>query len=225
MKKTIKCLLIFVLIGSVLFALTGCVGKKVSKEYDKDKVVEQKQDIIVEQQPKVEFSMGEWKDNVYTNDFLGLKFKLPEGWTYLSEEEIAQMMSVGTELLNDDQKVAAEIAKLTSVYYMVARNEFTGNNVNIFSEKQFADITTKDYIDALKTQLLAVQAMNYEVKEISKEKVGNIQMDTLTTTGIESGIEFTQKHYIYKIDKYIVGIIATSLDGEKGINEIIECFE
>ena len=226
MKKTIKALLILLLIASMLFVLTGCGDKETAEKEDKEEAVEQKQETNVEQEEKApEFSMGEWNNKVYTNDFLGLKYNLPEGWTYSSEAEIAQMMSVGAELLNDDQKAAAEIAKLTSVYYMVAQDSNTGNNVNIFSEKQLADITIEEYINALETQLLAVQSMNYKVEGTSKEKIGNIEADTLTLSVTASGIEIMQKYYIYKIDKYMIGIIATSLNGETGINEIAKCFE
>ena len=225
MKKTIKYLSILLIVGSMILVLTGCGDKENVKKEDEEEVVEQKQETNVEQEKKVEFSMGEWNGNVYTNDFLGLKYNLPEGWTYSSEEEIAKMMNVGTELLNDDQKVAAEIAELSGVYYMVAQNPTKGNNVNIFSEKQLTDVTTKDYIEALKTQLLALQSMDYEVVGTSKEKIGNIESDTLTLNVEASGVKIMQKYYIYKIDKYMIGIIATSLDGETGINEIVKCFE
>ena len=50
-----------------------------------------------QEEQKVEISMGNWNNNVYTNDFLGLKFNLPEGWTYSSDEEIAEMMNLGIE--------------------------------------------------------------------------------------------------------------------------------
>lgn len=225
MKKTIKYLLILLIVGSMILLLTGCGDKENVKKEDKEKVVEQKQETNAEQEKKVEFSMGEWNNNVYTNDFLGLKYNMPEGWTYSSDEEIAKMMSIGAEMLNNDQKNLAEIAELNGVYYMVAKHPTKGNNVNIFSEKQLTDITTKDYIEALKTQLLALQSMKYEVEGTSKEKIGNIEVDTLTLNVEASGIKIMQKYYIYKIDKYMVGIIATSLDGETGINEIVKCFE
>lgn len=225
MKKIIKGLLIFMLIGSMLFLLTGCGDKEDSKKEDKEDVAEQKQEINAEETEKPEFSMGEWNNNVYTNDFLGLKFNLPEGWSYSSDEEIAEMMNLGVELLNDDQKAAAEISKLSAVYYMVAQSPNKVSNVNILSEKQLTDITTEEYINAVKTQLLSVQSINYEVVGTSEGKIGNIQTNTVTLKANTSGVEIAQKYCVYKIDKYIVCIIATSANGETGINEIMECFE
>lgn len=169
--------------------------------------------------------MGEWKGNTYSNEFLGLKFNLPQGWAYSSDEEIAQMMNVGAELLNDDQKIAAELAKLTSVYYMVANNPNTGDSVSILSEKPMMDVTTEYYLDQLKTQLAAVESMNYEIGDTSKEKVSGKEFETLTVTASMSGIEVAQKYYVCKMDEYFVCIIATSTSGETGINDMIKSFE
>ncbi len=235
MKKTIKSLLILLLVGSMMLALTGCGDKKTARKSDEKEFVETKQEtnVIVEEKQetnvvetaKPEFSMGKWNGNAYTNDFLGLKFNLPQGWTALSDAEIAQMMNVGAELLNDDQKALAQMAELTAVYYMVAKNPNTGNNVTIYSEKQFTEVSAESYIEALKTQLSAVQSINYEVTESSKENVSGIECNTLTLNANMSGVKMIQKYYIYKIDKYIIGIIATSTNGETGINEIASCFK
>ena len=211
MKKTIKGLLIFMLIASMLFVLTGCGDKETAKKEDKEETVEQKQETNIEQEEKTEFSMGEWNNNVYTNDFLGLKFNLPDGWTYSSDEEL--------------EETNKQMAEQNGVGYVTAMDPNTGNNINIFSEKPAIDITTEVYINQLKTKLSAVETVTYEIGETSKEEFAGRECDTLEMTTTMYGVKVTQKYYIYKIDKYIIGIIATSLDGETGINEIIECFE
>lgn len=218
MKKTLKNMLIILLTASMLFLLVGCGNKEESttNNITNEEATEEK---------KVEFSMGEWNDNVYTNEFLGLKFKLPEGWTYASDEEIADMMNLGTEFLNDDQKVAAEVSKLTSAYYMVANDPNTGNNVSIISEKPVMEVYTENYINQLKAQLSAVESINYEIGETSKEKIADREYDTLTASASMSGVKITQKYYIYKMDKYFIGIITTSTTGETALNEMIKSFE
>ena len=35
---------------------------------------------------------GEWVDQVYTNDYLGFSFTLPEGWVSASDEELYSML-------------------------------------------------------------------------------------------------------------------------------------
>lgn len=216
MKKAIKIALIILLATSMLFILTGCGEKKV----ENNSVTNDQQE-----EQKVEISMGNWNNNVYTNDFLGLKFNLPEGWTYSSDEEIAEMMNLGAELLNDDQKAAAELAKLTSVTYVVANNPNTGNNVTIMSEKPAMEVTTEYYINQLKTQLAAVESINYEIGNISKETVAGREYDTLTVTANVSGIELTQKYFVYKMDEYFVCLLITTTNGDTDINNIVKSFK
>lgn len=220
MKKVLKSILAIVLTASMLFVLSGCGNK------EEEKATNDNEKTNVEQENKtVEFSMGSWSDNVYSNDFLGLKFKLPNGWKYASDEEIAEMMNLGAELLNDEQKAAAEISKLNSAYYMVANNPNTGDNISIISEKPAMEVTTEFYINQLKTQLQNVNTINYEIGETSKETVAGKECDTLTVDASMSEVKMTQKYYIYKVDKYVVCIISTSTSGEQKINDMMKNFE
>lgn len=220
MKKILKSMLAIVLTASMLFVLSGCGNK------EEEKATNDNEKTNIEQENKtVEFSMGSWSDNVYSNDFLGLKFKLPNGWKYSSDEEIAEMMNLGTELLNDEQKAAAEISKLNNAYYMVANDPNTGDNISIISEKPAMEVTTEFYINQLKTQLQNVNTINYEIGETSKETVAGKECDTLTVDASMSGVKMTQRYYIYKVDKYVVCIISTSTSGEQKINDIMKNFE
>lgn len=220
MKKILKSMLAIVLTASMLFVLSGCGNK------EEEKTTNDNEKTNVEQENKtVEFSMGSWSDNVYSNDFLGLKFKLPNGWKYSSDEEIAEMMNLGEELLNDEQKAAAEVSKLNSAYYMVANDPNTGDNISIISEKPAMEVTTEFYINQLKTQLQNVNTINYEIGETSKETVAGKECDTLTVDASMSGVKMTQRYYIYKVDKYVICIISTSTSGEQKINDIMKNFE
>lgn len=228
MKKAIKIALMILLVASMLFVLTGC-GKEekvtTNNTNTGNEQVALESENAEKENSKTELSMGEWKGNTYSNEFLGLKFNLPQGWAYSSEKDIAEMMDIGSELLNDDQKIAAELAKLTSVYYMVANNPNTGDSVTILSEKPLQDVTAKYYLDQLKTQLQALESMNYEIGDTSKEKVSGKEFETLTVTASMSGIEVAQKYYVCKMDEYFVCIIATSTSGETAINDIMKSFK
>lgn len=212
MKKTIKGLLILLLIGSMIFVLTGCGDKESVEKADKEEVVEQKQETNVEQEEQtVEFSMGEWNDNTYTNDFLGLKFNLPQGWTYSSDEELEQSNK--------------QMKEQNGVYYVSAIDSSTGNNINIFSEKIATDVTIESYMNELKTQLSALESITYEIGETSKEKISGKECQTLEMVATISGIEVIQKYFTYQVDEYIVSIITTSVTGEDAIDQIMKSFE
>ncbi len=227
MKKMLKGISIILIIASTLILLTGCGKEKEetpkttpNENVNVENNVEEQKDNSAEK-----FSMGEWNNGVYENKFLGLKFKLPDGWTYSSDEEIAKTMNIGKELLNDDQKAAAEIANLTSVYYIMANNPNTGDNISIMTEKPLMEATTEYYLSQLKSQLSSVKSMEYKIGEVTKEKVANIEFDVLTVTAKMSGIELTQKYYIHKMDKYFLDIIVTDVSGKDDIKNITTYFE
>ncbi len=215
MKKTLKNTLVLLIIGAMLFLLTGC-GKKEEESKKEEKPSEDQ---------KVEFSIGKWEDNVYTNDFLGLKFNLPEDWTHYDKEEMAEIMNLGSEVLDDEQKATSEIAKLNSAYYMMVNNPNTADSIAVMSEKSTMDYTTEFYINQLKSQLTSVSSIKYTVEGTSKEQVGNNECDVLTVSATSSGVKVTQKYYVYKVDKYFIAIIATSMTGETGINEMMANFQ
>ena len=172
-----------------------------------------------------DFSIGEWNGNVYTNDFLGISYKLPDGWTKLSDEEIAAVMHLGIEMLNDNQKALADLAKLTVVYYMLAKSPATGENISVFTEKVPVDVTAIYYLENLKAQLPTITAINYTIGEFTKETVGGREYDVLTATAEASGRTLTQKYYCYKLGKYFLSIIASSMNGEKAVDNLIKAFD
>lgn len=172
-----------------------------------------------------ELSMGEWKKNVYTNDFLGIKYRLPEGWTRYGDAEMAEIMQLGTELISDNQKYLAELAKLNLVYYMLVNNPSTGDNIVVLTEKSALDYTVDYYIDAVKTQLQNVDALKYEFSATSKEKIAGVEYNALVATASTGNISMTQKYYARKMGKYFVSIIASSRSGEAAINDMMKAFE
>lgn len=213
MKKAIKNIALMACVVAMLFTLSGCGKEEGSKEGKK------------QEEQKTQFSMGKWEDNVYTNDFLGIKFNLPEGWKAATDEEIAKMMNVGKELLNDDQKALAELAEKSGVYYMSVNDPSTGNNIIVLTEKTAVDVNTEYYINQLKTQLTSVNSVKYTIGETSKATIAGREYDTLTATASMYGYTTTQRYYVYKMDKYFVGIIVTSNTGESAIDEMMNSFE
>lgn len=172
---------------------------------------------------KTEISMGEWKDNVYTNEFLDMKFNLPEGWNYSSDEEIAQLMNLGSEAAFGDKEFIAEVTKLTSVYYLFASDPNTGSSVSLFTEKPIVDVTMDYYLSQVKSQLEAVTEIDYEIGETATETLAGKEYTTLQVTASEYNM--IQKYYLRKMDRYFVGMIVTTTQGEDSISTIMSHFE
>lgn len=171
------------------------------------------------------FSMGTWNKNVYKNDFLDIKFKLPDGWKKYGDEEMAELMNLGTDLLNDNQKYITELAKLNLVYYFLVNNPSTGDAILVMSEKSALDYTLDYYLVATKTQLETLDKINYQVGEIRTEKVAGKEYGSFLAAVNMGGICKFQKYYVRKMDKYFVSIIATSGNGEEAINDMMKNFK
>lgn len=217
MKKAIKIALMILLISSMVFVLTGCGDQE-------EKTTKEKSESIKKEEKEQDFSMGEWKNDVYTNDFLGLKFNLPDGWTYLSDKELASQLNNGLELLNEDQKERVEKAlETTGVYYLQAQEHATNNNVIVLTEKIPEGISEEYYLQQVSNQLAVIESVTYNIGEIKEEKISNKEYTTLELEIEDYGI--LQKQYIYIKGDYVVGIIITSATGEEVFDEVIGKFE
>lgn len=246
MKKTLKTILVIAMLSIVIISMTAC-GKKEENNVDNKKeenraesinetnknntaVVENNQTTTDDnnttgnETKTTDISRGEWNGNQYVNEFANIKFNLPSGWSKYSDEQIAQVMNVGVELLNDDQKKLAELAQSMVIYGMVANDDTTKANVSVILEKPAIKITPESYATSLKQQLEAVNSIQYKVNETATAKVGSEEYTALTSTASVSGVEIGQSYYIRAEGDYIITIIVTTTE-EGQLDTILKCFE
>lgn len=212
MKKTLKILTIIISLVLTLIILTGCGNENTINNEDANN-----------SEKTVEVSRGQWQDNVYSNDFAKLKFNLPEGWNYSSDEEIAALMNVGAEALNEDQQKLAELAEQMSLYDMVANDPSTGASVMVMFEKTTLKVNTDFYINQLKTNLEAVTTMEYEIGDTTTQKVGGEEYTVLTTK--VPAYNMVQKYYIKQEGNYFIDILVTYLEGSVELENIMSNFQ
>ena len=217
MKKVIKIILMVLIIGIILFIITGC-GKE--KEVIVENTIIEEELSKTEENSEEESLLGNWNNDTYENENLGLKFNLPEEWVYSTEEDVVKMMNIDTEYLEDEKEFLEEMSKLNTAYYMVANNPNTGDSVTILTEKLAKEVTEEKFLNQLKNDL--EYNMSYNVGEVLKEKISGIEFKTLTIT---TSNEVTQKYYVCKKDEHFVCIIATSTSGENNINTIMKAFK
>ena len=166
---------------------------------------------------KKEISLGSWNENTYTNEFLGLTYSNPDGWVRYTDEQIKDIMKLGSELI-DASEISKKLSELTSVTYMMSSSA-NGSNVILMSEKPIVSMSEKTYAETLKTQLENQQALDYVLSDIKNETINGKEFVT-----IEASVQnINQKYYIYKVDNYIVSLIMTATEGN--VNDIIQQFE
>jgi hypothetical protein len=105
------------------------------------------------------YERGILTDTSFESEYLDIKFYLPEGFVMATEEDILQMMGIGADISG----VNKEIVKLTTVYEMMASAPIGYPNVIVMAERLIlSNMTAEQYFNALKTNLLNVDAMDYE---------------------------------------------------------------
>ena len=138
-------------------------------------------------------SKGEWENNVYTNSTLGLKFILPEGWNYYSDEDIEIMQ----------QSAANE-----SVLHMMAT--YTQNNsainVTIMSYQNNTEIDSAQFIESMKN---------------AGAEIGTIANKDCYTMRVQQ-TEGTADSYMYIYNNNVVMIVVTAIRSQFDVANYIQ---
>jgi hypothetical protein len=106
------------------------------------------------------YKRGKLTETGFESKYIDIKFTLPEGYIMATEEDMLERMGIGADIIGVEKKVV----ELTTVYEMMA-SMFTGYpSVIITVEKLlYSNITTEQYLEVLRTTLLNVDIMNYEI--------------------------------------------------------------
>ena len=159
---------------------------------------------------------GEFEENVYTSDYLGLTFNKPASWLFFTDEEIAQAMNIGAEYLGE--KFEEALKNNPTVYDMMAVDVVTRTNINVGYEnlsKTFStNITVKQYVEALKSQLSQTHGLNVSFpEEYDTVKLGENNYTRVICETKMAGTSMTQVFYLRKINGYMGFVIVTITNG------------
>ncbi len=236
MKNNIKKLFISALLCSVAILTVGCQKNDVEQNNNdgQKENINQQENVNNEgnnnsgednnQEETANISRGTWVDNVYTNDFINIKFNMPETWAKYSDEEIATLMNIGTEMLTDDQKKLAELTEQNGLYCMVSNDPATGANVILLLEKPALKVTPEFYLKSVKTQLESVTTMTYTLGDIYNTKVADQDFYAINATATANNQTIQQNYYVKAIDNYMASIIITTNEASQ-LESILNCFE
>jgi len=88
---------------------------------------------------------GSWSGNVYTNNHLGLRFRLPTGWISHTDAEIADVTDFAVNYVGGHGLDVSGESNIVSE--MMASNPATGANVQIFFERLRFPVTIEEFLD------------------------------------------------------------------------------
>lgn len=148
----------------------------------------------------------------FTSEYADLTFTKPSDWTYSSDDEIAELMNLSAEVL--DQNAFEEAATtMVTVYDMMATNSVTGDNISVVYENlkltSNASISEAAYFDAFEEQYTTQSAFEVTVGERAEVKLGKHTYTRAAFTTNYSGIQMRQYMYARKIDNHMHLIVIT----------------
>lgn len=237
MKKILAVLLLFAMALTLIACQNDAVEPKddtvdVSDDVtDVEELPEETPEELPEELPEVipeeipektaspkEFSMGTVSGNEYKNEFIGLGFKLDDGWSFYSDEQIRELNSAAFDMAGEDFKELVEQASI--VYDMFATDSEGMNSVNVNLEKMDAEQLetfdiAKNYELAIPTLTEAYENMGCEniTCEIKKIMVDGEQVDSMSTVAEVYGIKLYQTAFQKKCDGYLANVtVATAIE-------------
>ena len=180
-----------------------------------------------------DFERGTVDGDVYTSDYSGVKFTLPSGWEFMSEEDVLATMNIGFDVTGS--ALTAELLDQVVIYDSVANNSLTGESIMFMYEnisKTVPDpdsFTVEDYYEAA---LNSASQMMDGVTLTGSDETETVDIDgteyikyEMHTSYDDYGFELTQTYFGRKIDNFIFIIAYTSgLEGGSP-DDYMSCFE
>ena len=139
MKKIGVILIAIMLLGM----LTACGGSVSPSQQPANS-----QPAIAEIQQALEHLRGSWEDNVFTSEYLGLRFIMPDNWESFTEEELIEMTVSSMEII--------DVSDFTEFPDMTALNPITDAHIIIVYERlppHLTQISALEFIEAAAVNL------------------------------------------------------------------------
>lgn len=179
-----------------------------------------------------DFKRGTVKDNVYTNEFAGIKFTAPEGCTFAKDDYILSMMNIGLDVMGNDTAITKAMLEQVAIYDAVCVNQTNGMSIMVEFENLAKEVpdpdkfTVDDYIEAIDKQLSAQTTIKFSKKgDTETVTMAGKEFTKLVYTAEINGISMEQVYYVRREGKFMLGIIASSGQSNEDMTAYEKNFE
>jgi len=168
------------------------------------------------QQTTVDPARGVWEDGVFTSEYLGLRFELPEGWFVATDEEMAEItgsLEGRTEAMTDDMWAANAMTD-AGVWIDFERLSFPHNRM---SEPEFIEWRIRAIENA---------DWGWEVSLISSDttRIGNYEWHSFETVWHASGNQSSRRTFVNIQDNFVRSIDIDFNEQSESLEEILSYF-
>lgn len=166
------------------------------------------------------FRRGTVEDGVYRNEFSGIQFNTPEGWSIMSESQLLSMVNTGLEITGNEELLDEELMDQSVIYDYAARTSEGGSIAVVFEnlavstgKKSMKYLSAEEYLNALSKDLKTVSGVEYKENGSMKEvSLGgqSFMRKSFTAKYTTLGYTINQYYYAKNIDGLMLYIIISS---------------
>ena len=163
---------------------------------------------------------GGWDENVYTSEYLGFSFTLPQGWRAHSEADIAAVIGMAEGTLGGQGTYIP--ANVDIFVDMAANNPATGANIQISFDKLDSPMTEQEYI-ALSSE--SIEFYGGSVTGASGTvRIGNYDWHYFSSE-LDFGVMIYARQFVNIRDGFVRSIIIGYIEGSETAEDILPMFE
>ncbi len=165
---------------------------------------------------ETEVTLGTVNGNIYESTFIGIGCALPDGFTFYSQEQIAQNNSAAYDMLSED--IAEELQSADVIYDMAAADE-SGSSVNVNIENLgllgVAVKNADEYVDIAVSQAAApLEELGFTDVDAFKNTItfAGEKHPAVQIVATQSGFTCYQTSVCIMVDNHMASISVGSLD-------------
>ena len=175
------------------------------------------------------FQRGVWENNIFKSEYLGLNFLLPDGWHIASDSDIADVMGVSIDIMEQaaefDLSELMDISAIDAIYDMMA-SSLAGANVIITYERlvfPFTRISEIEYIETA-AEMMAEMGVHVHFDNSEPTRIGNYDWYSFSTSMVIEEMEILGRQFINIHDGFARIIIISYNDMTESVDEILHMF-
>lgn len=174
--------------------------------------------------------LGEFSDGIYTNDFLGIRCEVEEGWTVYSDAQLAQLNGLVLDTMTDADIV--EQLKKSSVAHLFYATADGGHrsvnvvleNVGVFNgvlmdEEMYMSVAVEQLPGTLQSMGLTDVTAKAVTASFAGKRHAAVQIH-----GMFSGVDFYEKIVCIKFGNYF-GLVTVASYHEDQTDALLKMFK
>ena len=173
---------------------------------------------------------GVWKNGIYTNESAGLQFLLPDGWFIATDQEIADMMGVGLDVLisdsDTDLSALMDSLNINTIYDMLV-SDVTGASIMIAFEKlafPLNRISEDQYIDAAGNALKEMGMDATVTNNNESVKIGDNMWRSFNIAMNFGDVTVTMRNFVVIHNDYAFLLQFSYNDASKSVDDLLMQF-